>query len=166
VFDKTDSDATSPNVSEKRRRDPEDERIALRCNRRELQLLDSFVASGEFTSRSELMREALREFLRVRSRTAVENPRKKSDGAPEQVAVALRPEEVAAYRLYGELVANGQTLGDTLAQLVRRGDLEMKVSELVRRARETLREAAEVRRQAAELGRSADELERKGVYGR
>ena len=39
---------------------PDDERIALRCSRRELQLLDSFVASGEFRSRSELMRKALR----------------------------------------------------------------------------------------------------------
>src|SRR5215467_14788401 len=112
------------------------------------------------------MRTALREFVRARTQPHSNPQGSPTNRGPTEVAVNLRPDEVATYRLYGELVANGQPLGDTLAQLVRRGDLELKVSELVRRARESVRESVENRRNARELSRSADELERKGVYGR
>ena len=146
---------------------PEDERIALRCNRRELQLLDSFVASGEFRSRSDLMRSALREFLRARAMSAVA-----STAAPlappglVEVAVRLRREEIETYEAYGELVGNGQPLGDLLALLVRRGELELKVSETVARARAAVREASDARQRIQELGRSGADLERRGVVGR
>lgn len=145
---------------------PEDERIALRCNRRELQLLDSFVANGEFRSRSELMRRALLEFLRVRATSALTTPSAGAAGDLVEVSVRLRPEEVEAFESYARHVANGQTLGDVLAQAVRRGEVELKVSELARRARGQVQEAAESRASLSSLKRSAEDLERRGVVGR
>jgi Arc/MetJ-type ribon-helix-helix transcriptional regulator len=165
VFDKAGRAESGAETSRNERPGPEDERIALRCNRRELQLLDSFVANGEFRSRSDLMRVALREFLRARARSAVDAPSVAPPGHVE-VPVALRVEEVETYQRYADLIANRQPLGDLLAQLIRRGDLELKVTELVRRARESLKEAVEARNQVAALNRSAEDLERKGVYGR
>ncbi|MGA7923110.1 MAG: ribbon-helix-helix domain-containing protein [Thermoplasmata archaeon] len=144
---------------------PEDERIALRCHRKELQLVDSFVASGEFASRSELMRAALREFLRARASSAIELPRTAVSSLVE-ASVRLRPDEIETYSAYGKLVANGRTLSDILAELVRRGDLELKVSELVQHARESVRRAVVAREQLDELNRSGEDLERKGVVGR
>lgn len=142
---------------------PEDERIALRCNRKELQLLDSFVANGEFRSRSELMRAALRAFLKERALSDAMVP-----GAAESVTVPLqiRPDEVATYAAYGELVENGAKLPAVLAGLVRRGALELKVSELVAGARQSVRRSAEAREQLVELQRTGAELSRKGVVGR
>jgi len=55
---------------------------------------------------------------------------------------------------------------DILAEIVRRGEMEMKVHELVQRARATVREAVETRTQVGALGESAKDLERKGVVGR
>ncbi|HEV2519493.1 MAG TPA: ribbon-helix-helix domain-containing protein [Thermoplasmata archaeon] len=146
---------------------PEDERIALRCNRRELQLVDSFVATGEFRNRSELVRQALRAFLRGRAQSAVEPPAPVAN-EPElvEVRVRLRSGEVETYRAYGELVANGQQLEDLLALLVRRGELELKVSETVARSRAAIRDATEAKHRIRELERSAEELERRGVVGR
>ncbi|HEV2166548.1 MAG TPA: ribbon-helix-helix domain-containing protein [Thermoplasmata archaeon] len=146
---------------------PEDERIALRCNRRELQLVDSFVVSGEFRNRSEFMRHALRAFLRDRSASAVTAPAPAAgESGVVEVPVRLRREEVETYRAYGELVANGEELEDLLALLVRRGELELKVLETVARARASIRDAAEANNRIRELGRSAEELERRGVVGR
>lgn len=144
---------------------PEDERIALRCNRKELQLLDSFVVTGEFKSRSELMREALREFLRARSLVAVAPVPSDPTGVRE-VPVRLRNDEVEGYTAYGELVANGQPLPDVLAMLVRRGGLELKVPELVQQARTQKRQAEETHTRIAGLRESAETLARKGVLGR
>ena len=80
---------------------PEDERIALRCNRRELQLVDSFVVNGEFRNRSELMRHALRAFLRDRSASAVTAPAPAaSESGVLEVPVRLRREEIETYRAY------------------------------------------------------------------
>jgi Arc/MetJ-type ribon-helix-helix transcriptional regulator len=145
---------------------PEDERIALRCHRRELQLVDSFVASGEFRSRSDLMRAALREFLRARALTAVASAPPRPVRDLVEVPVRLRSDEVETLRAFGELHGNGRDLADVLAELVRRGELEAKVHELVERARTAVRTAETNRERLRELRDTSQELERKGVLGR
>ncbi len=145
---------------------PEDERIALRCNRKELQLLDSFVTNGEFRSRSELMRRALHEFLRARALSTMSPHAGAAPGDLIEVSVRLRPEEVEAFQTYADVVANGQKLGDVIAQAVRRGEVELKVSELAKRAHDQRHEAAENRASLSSLKRSAEDLERRGVVGR
>ena len=145
---------------------PEDQRIALRCNRRELQLLDSFVASGEFGSRSELMRRALQEFLRSRASIAAAPLPDRRPTDLVEVPVRLRAAEVETFAAYGELVANGREVGDVLAELIRRGDLELKVSELVERTRRSRREIVETQARLDALARSGEDLERRGVVGR
>lgn len=150
---------------EARREEPEDARIALRCNRKELQLVDSFVASGEFPTRSELMRAALHAFLRSHAMSTAPTPPVDAEGFVE-VPVRLRPEEYAALETYARHVANGRPVRDILAEIVRRGELEMKVHELVQRARATVREAVETRTQVGALTESGKDLERKGVVGR
>jgi Arc/MetJ-type ribon-helix-helix transcriptional regulator len=157
---------TPADEAERRRVGPEDERIALRCHRRELQLLDSFVASGEFRSRSELMRAALLEFLRARSLGAAPAVPPKSGERVVEVAVHLRPDEAEAYRAYGRLIANGAELADVVAQLARRGEIELKVGELVERARRSVRGAAETEAEIRALQESGEQLSRKGVVGR
>ncbi len=148
------------------RRPPEDERIALRCNRKELQLLDSFVVSGEFGSRSELMRAALRAFLRARTESAVLTPATASPTGLLETPVHLRQDEVETFREYGALVSNGQLLTDVLAQLVRRGAVELKVAELVAQAHGAVRRATEERARVQALEESGRDLERRGVVGR
>ena len=150
---------------EARREEPEDARIALRCNRKELQLVDSFVASGEFPTRSELMRAALHAFLRSHAMSTAPTPPVDAEGFVE-VPVRLRPEEYAALETYARHVANGRPVRDILAEIVRRGEMEMKVHELVQRARATVREAVETRTQVGALTESGKDLERKGVVGR
>jgi Arc/MetJ-type ribon-helix-helix transcriptional regulator len=167
VFDKSvrrspEGAAESPDV----RPGPEDERIALRCNRKELQLLDSFVANGEFRSRSELMRKALLEFLRTRALAAVTTPTAATSSDLVEVPVRLRPEEVETFSAYARSVANGQPLSDVLAEAIRHGEAEMRVSELVKRARAQIAEAGEARASFGALKRSAEDLERRGVVGR
>lgn len=167
MFDKpahpTSEDSREPSG---RRVGPEDERIALRCNRKELQLLDSFVASGEFRSRSELMRSALQAFLRARAAEVVQTPAAAQSPGLVEVPVRLRPEELEAFAFYAEHVANGQSVADVVAQAVRRGEAELKVSELVQRARQLRAGAEEARAALGALARSGDDLERKGVVGR
>lgn len=146
---------------------PEDERIALRCSLKELQLVDSFVSSGEFRNRSELVRQAVRAFLRSRAASGV--PGVSAPPAPRdlvEVAVRLRSDEVETIRIYGDLAANGQELEDLLAQLVRRGELELKVTETVARARASVRGSEAARERLHALGQTGDRLERKGVVGR
>jgi len=145
--------------------EPEDARIALRCNRKELQLVDSFVANGEFATRSELMRAALHAFLRARAMSTAPTPAVDAEGFIE-VPVRLRPEEYASLETYAHHVANRSSVKDVLAEIVRRGELELKVHELVQRARATVREAVETRTQVGALGESGKDLERKGVVGR
>jgi len=145
--------------------EPEDARIALRCNRRELRLVDSFVTNGEFSTRSELMRAALHAFLRSRAMSTAPAPPVDAEGLVE-VPVRLRPEEYAAFETYARHVANGRPVRDILAEIVRRGEMELKVNELVQRARATVREAAETRSQVGALQESGKDLERKGVVGR
>jgi len=147
------------------RHDAEDARIALRCNRKELQLVDSFVASGEFPTRSELMRAALHAFLRARTLSATPTPEVDADGYLE-VPVRLTPEEYAELAAYAHHIGNRHAVKDTLAALVRRGALEFKVSELAQKARAQAREAAETRAQVGALKDSAKDLERKGWVGR
>ena len=145
--------------------EPEDARIALRCNRKELQLVDSFVANGEFPTRSELMRAALHAFLRSRAMSTAPTPAVDAEGFIE-VPVRLRPEEYAILETYAHHVANRSSVRDILALIIRRGEMEMKVRELAQRARETVREAVETRTQVGALGESAKDLERRGVVGR
>ncbi|MFI5417494.1 MAG: ribbon-helix-helix domain-containing protein [Candidatus Lutacidiplasmatales archaeon] len=167
MFDKT-VPGSSPRSAAppKRRRELEEERIALRCHRRELQLLDSFVVSGEFESRSELMREALRAFLRARAAPSASPIPPRNPSTLVETIVRLRAEEVEQLAAYAELLGNGQPLADLLATLVRRGEVEAKVSELVERHRGALREAKVRRERIGGLEESARELERKGVVGR
>ena len=147
------------------RHDAEDARIALRCNRKELQLVDSFVVNGEFGTRSELMRAALHAFLRSRALSTAPTPAVDAEGFIE-VPVRLRPEEYATLETYAHHVANRGSVKDILAEIVRHGEMDMKVNELVQRARATVREAVETRTQAGALSESAKDLERKGVVGR
>jgi len=145
--------------------EPEDARIALRCNRKELRLVDSFVSQGEYSTRSELMRAALNAFLRSRAMSTAPTPPVDAEGFIE-VPVRLRPEEYAALETYAHHVANGRPVRDLLAEIVRRGEMELKVNELVQRARATVREAVETRTQVGALQESGKDLERKGVVGR
>lgn len=147
------------------RDETEDARIALRCNRRELQLVDSFVANGEFPTRSELMRAALHAFLRSRTLPTASSPVVDEQGLIE-VPVRLRPEEYAVFETYSRHVANGRPVQDILAEIVRRGEMELKVAEMVARARATVRDAVESRAQVGALRESGQDLERRGVVGR
>jgi Arc/MetJ-type ribon-helix-helix transcriptional regulator len=166
VFDKGPRHARDPSRGPARAsEETEDARIALRCNRSELRLVDSFVTSGEFESRSELMRSALHAFLRSRALSAAPSPPVDAEGLIE-VPVRLRPDEYAVFETYARHVANGRPVRDLLAEIVRRGESELKVQELAARARATVREAVESRAQAGALQESAKDLERKGVVGR
>ena len=166
VFDNVPNRTTErARAPEARREELDDARIALRCNRKELRLVDSFVTNGEFSTRSELMRAALHAFLRSRAMSTAPTPAVDAEGFVE-VPVRLRPEEYAALETYAHHVANGRPVRDILAEIVRRGEMEMKVHELVQRARATVREAVETRTQVGALGESAKDLERKGVVGR
>jgi Arc/MetJ-type ribon-helix-helix transcriptional regulator len=165
VFDK--SPTPSPNAPRpspaEERPGPEDERIALRCNRKELQLLDSFVANGEFSSRSELMRAALREFLRGKALAGAMIP---GDSDTVEVPVRIRRDELATFASYGELVANGATVPAVAAELLRRGALELKVAELVASARGSVRRSTEERQQLTGLQETGAALTRRGIVGR
>jgi Arc/MetJ-type ribon-helix-helix transcriptional regulator len=166
VFDKSASRKSAPErEAEDRRSDTEDARIALRCNLKELRLVDSFVGNGEFDSRSELMRAALHAFLRSRALSTAPTPPVDAEGLVE-VPVRLRPDEYADFEAYARHVANGQSVRDLLAQIVRHGEAELKVHELAARARATVREAVENRASAGALRESGKDLERKGVVGR
>jgi Arc/MetJ-type ribon-helix-helix transcriptional regulator len=166
VFDNVPNRTTErARAPEARREELDDARIALRCNRKELRLVDSFVTNGEFSTRSELMRAALHAFLRSRAMSTAPTPAVDAEGFVE-VPVRLRPEEYAALETYAHHVANGRPVRDILAEIVRRGEMEMKVHELVQRARATVREAVETRTQVGALGESGKDLERKGVVGR
>ncbi|HZY91694.1 MAG TPA: ribbon-helix-helix domain-containing protein [Thermoplasmata archaeon] len=143
---------------------PEDERIALRCNRKELQLVDSFVASGEFRTRSELMRAALRDFLRARALSAIA-PTGEPAGLIE-VPVRLRRDELETLVAHAKLVGNDRPMGDLLAELVRRGEMEAKISELVHRHRLSVQQWEETRETVAALERTGRRLAGRGVVGR
>ncbi len=147
------------------RHDAEDARIALRCNRKELQLVDSFVASGEYPTRSELMRAALHAFLRHRALSTAPTPPVDAEGFLE-VPVRLTPEEYAEFEAFAHHIGNRIAVRDALAVVVRAGALELKVSELTERGRTQARHAAESRTQAHALNESAKDLERKGLAGR
>lgn len=124
------------------------------------------MASGEFPSRSELMRAALLEFLRARSAGSALPPAAVAPAGLAEVPVRLRQEEVETLRLYAHLVGNDRPLGDLLAELVRRGESDLHVAELVSRHRGLTREAAEQRASVGELQRSGEDLARRGVVGR
>ena len=147
------------------RSDPEDARIALRCNRKELQLVDSFVTSGEYPTRSELMRAALHAFLRSRAMSTAPTPPVDADGLVE-VSVRLSPEEYADIEAYARHIGNRQDVRDTLAMVVRHGERSLQLHELAERARSQARNAAETRTRVGALTDSGRDLERKGVVGR
>ncbi len=148
----------------------EEERIAVRCSRRELQFLDSFVVSGEFSTRSELIRAALQDFLSRRAREAPADPAPvpapaSANPAPPASEIPLRPEEREIVEAYAELVQNGAPVSATLAELVRRGMRDGRIVEQVEATRNLVRSSAERREKAQQAARSAQELERQG-YGR
>jgi len=125
--------------------------------------LDSFVANGEFRSRSELMREALREFLRSRALAGAMIP---GDADTVEISVRIRRDELETFAAYGELVANGAQPPEVAAQLLRRGALELKVAELVAGARQSVHRSAEERQQLKGLRATGAELTRRGIVGR
>jgi Arc/MetJ-type ribon-helix-helix transcriptional regulator len=166
VFDNaSDGKEARSREPEASRREPEEARIALRCTLKELRLVDSFVSSNEFATRSELMRAALHAFLRSRAMSTAPTPPVDAQGYLE-VPVRLKLEEYATIETYAQHVANGQEMRDVIAQIFRRGEAEMKVRELVERARARVREAADARTQVGALSESGRDLERKGVVGR
>lgn len=146
-------------------KDPEEARIALRCNRKELELLDSFVADGEFESRSELVRGALHAFLRARALSAAPTPRVDSEGLME-VPVRLRPDEVATWEAYAKTIANGRPVADLLAEAVRHYEHKHELVDLAKHGRERVRDAVDSRAKVHALGESGRDLERKGMVGR
>ncbi len=147
------------------RREPEDARIALRCTLKELRLVDSFVDSNEYPTRSELMRAALHAFLRSRAMSTAPTPPVDAEGYLE-VPIRLKLEEYAALETYAQHVANGTPLRDVIAMIFRHGEAAMNVRELVERTRTRVREAADARTQVGALSESGRDLERKGVVGR
>ncbi len=154
--------ASGPEAS---RQDREDARIALRCNLSELRLVDSFVSSGEFATRSELLRAALHAFLRSRAMSTTPTPPVDADGLVE-VAIRLKPEECDAAEAYARHMANRMELRDALALVFRYGEEQLEVRRHALRMRERNREAAETRARVGDLSDSGRDLERKGVVGR
>jgi hypothetical protein len=112
------------------------------------------------------MRQALREFLRTRALSTVDSRLTPAPTDLLEFPVRLRAEEIETFAAYGKLVGNGQSTSDILAELVRRGDLELKVSELVQRARDSVHRGVAQRERLDGLSRSVRDLERKGVVGR
>jgi Arc/MetJ-type ribon-helix-helix transcriptional regulator len=154
--------ASGPEASQ---RDREEARIALRCTLSELRLVDSFVSSGEYATRSELLRAALHAFLRSRAMSHTPTPPVDADGLVE-VPIRLTPEECAAAEEFARHMANRAELRDTLAFIFRYGEEQLRVRDHARRVREQNREAAETRARVGELSESGRDLERKGVVGR
>ncbi len=154
--------ASGPEAS---RRDREEARIALRCSLAELRLVDSFVGSGGYATRSELLRAALHAFLRSRAMSSTPTPPVDADGLVE-VAIRLTPEECAAAEAYARHMANRMELRDALALVFRYGEEKLEVGRHALRSRERIREAAEARARVGDLSESGRDLERKGVVGR
>jgi Arc/MetJ-type ribon-helix-helix transcriptional regulator len=166
VFDKAregkEDRASGPEAS---RRDREEARIALRCTLSELRLVDSFVTSGEYATRSELLRAALHAFLRSRAMSSTPTPPVDADGLVE-VGIRLKPEECAAAEEYARHMANRAELRDALALIFRYGEERLEMFKHAERARERNREAVEARTAVGELSESGRDLERRGVVGR
>jgi Arc/MetJ-type ribon-helix-helix transcriptional regulator len=149
----------------------EEERVGVRCARRELQFLDSFVVSGEFRTRSELIRAALKDFLARRARADSEAPTStapRTHEAPVAAAaglVSFRPEEMELLQSYADLVLNGASIGDALAAIVRQGLSMEKVRTVVAEQRGLVRDSAERRTKVEGAGQTSQELERRGYLG-
>ncbi len=149
----------------------EEERVGVRCSRRELQFLDSFVVSGEFRTRSELIREALKDFLARRSRevpeaNATTQPRTHTAPAATQgIAASFRPEEAELLQEYAELVMNGASVADALAAIVRQGIPMEKVRQVVAEQRGLVRDSAERRSKVENAELASQTLERQGYLG-
>lgn len=166
VFDNaSDGKEARSREPEASRREPEEARIALRCTLKELRLVDSFVSSNEFATRSELMRAALHAFLRSRAMSAAPTPPVDAEGYLE-VPIRLKLEEYAAIETYAQHVANGMNPRDAIAMIFRHGERALDVGGLVERTRSRVREAADARTQVGALSESGRDLERKGVVGR
>ncbi len=166
MFDKVPRRET-PLVRERnaRRADPEDARIALRCHRKELELIDSFVANGEFESRSELLRAAMHALLRSRSLSAEVAPTRDSEGYVE-VPVRMRPHELAEWEAWASYMENGQPVRDVLARAIREIASGRHMRETIAYHREGAQQAAARQEQESALRESGKNLERKGVVGR
>ena len=154
--------ASGPEAS---RRDREEARIALRCTLSELRLVDSFVSSGEYTTRSELLRAALHAFLRSRALSGTPTPPVDAEGLVE-VPIRLKPEECAAALEFARHMHNRAELKDALAFVYRYGEDALNVRKHAERVRELNREATERRTAVGDLSDSVSDLRRKGVVGR
>lgn len=148
-----------------RRREPEEARIALRCNRKELDLVDSFVSNGEYESRSELVRAALHAFLRTRALSAVPTPPRDSEGFVE-VPVRLRPHEYEEWTAYAHFLQGDRPLRDVLGALLREVQVSRGVRDLVQYHRQSHRTAVGQQEGTAALRESGKDLQRRGVVGR
>jgi len=148
-----------------RRREPEEARIALRCNRKELELLDSFVSRGEYGSRSELVRAAMHAFLRTRALSTVPTPPRDSEGFVE-VPVRMYPHEYEEWTAYAHFLQGGRPLRDVLGTFLREAQAERGVRELVQYHRQSHRNAVGQQEGTAALRESGKDLQRKGVVGR
>ncbi len=111
------------------------------------------------------MRAALYAFIRSRAQSTTPTPRVDTDGLVP-TNVRLRPDEYATFVAYARTVCNGRPVEDVLAEVLRRGEIELKVHELAARARTTVQEAVENRARVGALQESASDLERRGVVGR
>ena len=151
--------------AEDRRRDLEEARIALRCNRRELDLVDSFVSSGEYESRSALVRAALHAFLRSRTLSTAPTPPRDSEGYVE-VPVRLRPHEFEEWTAYAHYLAGNQPLRDVLGGLLRELQATRNVRDLVTYHRQSQRDAVGQQEGTAALREIGKNLQRRGVVGR
>lgn len=151
--------------AEDRRRDIEEARIALRCNRKELDLVDSFVSSGEYESRSELVRAALHAFLRSRALSTVPTPPRDSEGFVE-VPVRLRPHEYEEWTAYAHFLQGDRPLRDVLGTLLREAQASHGVRDLVQYHRQSHRNAVGQAEGTAALRESGKDLQRRGVVGR
>ncbi len=148
-----------------RRRDLEDARIALRCNRKELELVDSFVSSGEYESRSELVRAALHAFLRSRALSTVPTPPRDSEGFVE-VPVRLKPHEYEEWTAYAHFLEDDRPLREILGRFLREAQVSRNVRDLVLYHRQSHRNAVGQQEGTAALRESGKDLQRRGVVGR
>ncbi|HTT16164.1 MAG TPA: hypothetical protein VMH49_02230 [Thermoplasmata archaeon] len=166
MFDKArDGTETRTSGAEATRRDREEARIALRCTLAELHLVDSFVTSGEYATRSELLRAALHAFLRSRAMSSTPTPSVDADGLVE-VTIRLKPEEYAAAEAFARDMGNRAEVRDVLALAFRYGEEKLELRRHALRARELNRDAAQARTAAGDLSDSVEDLRRRGVVGR
>jgi Arc/MetJ-type ribon-helix-helix transcriptional regulator len=123
-------------------------RLAVRCSQRELRAIDAFVLTGDFRTRSELVRKAIEQYLAARLKEVPQD-----SGSPEGPRVRLRSEEIEIVSRYAKLVSGGDLEG-ALAMLVRYGLQKLEVDEMVAKAeRRTQNAPVSTREEELDLAR-------------